>query len=327
MTLPFHSIVMISYQQRALVDRAVKSVLDQDDEDWELIAVDDGSTDGTLARLQQLALEDRRIHVVSKPNTRLPSISRNVGLEKVRGRIVSFLDGDDMYAAGRLSAIRRGLNACPDANLIFGDYKPFGMQKWDEIHSGYLHHLKMDERYISLGDRMPSGDVCIESAKLLPVLIGEFFGAFTLNIAVPRDVIDQRKLRFDETRLMAEDHDFVVRALEAGRAVFVREVLGHWLRQPSTISSTPSAKGHRDAYEVLEKHLDGLDANALPAAARSRVRERLSEHAFEWGFAASQLGNFGEARKAYGASFKYKPERRQVIAWTKALLHLSRKST
>jgi glycosyltransferase involved in cell wall biosynthesis len=326
MAAPFHSIVMISYQQRALVEDAVRSVREQDDQDWELIAVDDGSTDGTLALLQHLALEDPRIQVVAKTNTRLPSIARNVGLEKARGTVVSFLDGDDQYTPGRLARVRRAFEACPDANILFGDYKPFGMPKWDAIAEGYLKHLGMDDRYASLGQELPSGDVCIPAAKLLPVLVCEFFGAFTLNIAIRRDVIASRKLRFDESLLMAEDHDFVVRALGDGSAIFVRQVLGNWLRQWNTISSSPNAKGHRDAFEVLERHLLALDVKGVRRPDTTIVRGRLADRAFEWGYAAAQARDFTGARQGYLAALRYRPDLRTASGYLKALLRLSRRS-
>jgi glycosyltransferase involved in cell wall biosynthesis len=324
MSEPYHSVVMISYQQRTLVEAAVRSVRLQDDEDWELIAVDDGSTDGTLAVLQQLAESDPRIHVVPKENTRLPSIARNAGLARARGQVVGFLDGDDEYTPGRLSRIRSGFDACPTATLLFGDYHPYGLPKWDAITTGYLAHLGMADRYAALGTTGPGGESCIAADALLPALVCEFFGAFTLNIAVRRSAVERRGLRFDESLLMAEDHDFIVRALEGAQAVFVREVLGNWLRQPSTISSKPSAKGHRDAFEVLHRHLTGLDASHVPSSRLDIVRERLAQHAFEWGFAESRLGNFSDARRAYRSGFAIRRERRFLSAYAKALLHLSR---
>ncbi|HEX9484893.1 MAG TPA: glycosyltransferase family 2 protein [Gemmatimonadaceae bacterium] len=315
---------MIAHNQRALVADAIRSVQTQDDPDWELIAVDDGSTDGTLAVLQQFALEDDRIRVIAKDNTRLPSIARNAGLIHARGEIVSFLDGDDQYTPGRLSRVRAAFAACPDANLLFGDYRPYGLPKWDAIGGGLLSHLRMDERYAALGTHVADGVVCIDAEALLPVLVCEFFGAFTLNVAVPRSVIESRAIRFDESRLMAEDYDFVVRVMRGGACIFVRDVLGLWLRQSSTISSSPSAKGYRDSFEVLERHLNLLDAAHVSPESRARVRRKLAQHAFDWGYASARAGDFSSARKAYRASFRYRPAWKTIASYVKAMVGLSR---
>src|SRR5260221_9980066 len=133
MQTPYTSVILISYQQRDLVADAVRSVQEQDDPSWEIIAVDDGSTDGTLAVLQELAAKDARIRVIAKDNTRLPSISRNVGLAAARSEIVSFLDADDKYTPGRFSRIRRAFDAWPDPSVLSGGLQPYRRPQRDAL--------------------------------------------------------------------------------------------------------------------------------------------------------------------------------------------------
>jgi glycosyltransferase involved in cell wall biosynthesis len=87
------------------IDRAVESVLRQTFAEWELIAVDDASTDGSLERLRWWATKDRRVRVMGTQPQRGPGAARNVGLLQAAGRTVAYLDCDDEYYADYLEHV------------------------------------------------------------------------------------------------------------------------------------------------------------------------------------------------------------------------------
>lgn len=91
------SVIVPIYNVEAFVEQAVDSVLSQTLSDWELILVDDGSTDGSGRLCDAYAARDGRIRVVHKSNGGL-SDARNAGLDVARGEWISFLDGDDRLA-------------------------------------------------------------------------------------------------------------------------------------------------------------------------------------------------------------------------------------
>jgi glycosyltransferase involved in cell wall biosynthesis len=99
---PDISVVLATYNRRQCLPRAIASVQAQDGVRFELIIVDDASSDGTLAYLATLA--DPRIRVITRDRNRGPSAARNAGLAAARADIVAFLDSDDVYRAGRLAA-------------------------------------------------------------------------------------------------------------------------------------------------------------------------------------------------------------------------------
>jgi GT2 family glycosyltransferase len=103
---------------------SVGSVLAQTCADWELIAVDDGSSDGTLAWLR--AQTDPRIRVCSQPN-RGVSTARNTGLAEARGRYVAFLDADDTWATDFLDKMVAALQGMPDAVLAYCGWQNLGL--------------------------------------------------------------------------------------------------------------------------------------------------------------------------------------------------------
>ena len=99
---PAISVVLTTYNRAALLPRAIASVLAQADADFELIVVDDASTDGTANYLATLT--DPRVRTITAATNLGPSGARNLGLEAARAPVVAFLDSDDRYGAGRLAA-------------------------------------------------------------------------------------------------------------------------------------------------------------------------------------------------------------------------------
>lgn len=124
MAAPQISIVMPCHNARAHLDRSVGSVLAQSFRDWELITVDDGSTDDTRAWLQ--AQTDPRIRVQAQANGGVSS-ARNAGLALARGRWVAFLDADDTWEPRFLQTMIDALLARPDAVLAYCGWQNLGL--------------------------------------------------------------------------------------------------------------------------------------------------------------------------------------------------------
>ena len=110
------SIIMPVYNTRDYLSEAVGSVISQTDPDWELLIIDDGSTDGSGTLCDLFAETDERIRVFHKENGGVSS-ARNEGLKNVRGAYVSFLDSDDYLSPDYIKTMREmtglsGLPAC-----------------------------------------------------------------------------------------------------------------------------------------------------------------------------------------------------------------------
>jgi glycosyltransferase involved in cell wall biosynthesis len=96
---PRVSVILPCYNRAWAIEAAVESVLAQDFPDFELIVVDDGSTDDTLARLARFGA---RLQVV-RQNRRGVSTARNRGIRQARGELITFLDSDDLWRPAKLS--------------------------------------------------------------------------------------------------------------------------------------------------------------------------------------------------------------------------------
>lgn len=121
--MPKISIIVPAYNAEKFIGSCVSSVRAQDLQDWELLLIDDGSRDSTGALCDRYAVEDTRIRVFHKENGGV-SAARNLGLLKMRGEYLAFLDVDDAYEPGFLSTLLRILEragadsaACAHLNL------------------------------------------------------------------------------------------------------------------------------------------------------------------------------------------------------------------
>ena len=107
---PFFSVVIPVYNRALLLAEALRSVLAQTDQDFEIIVVDDGSTDNPARTVEELA--DPRIVFVRQEN-RGGGAARNAGIDKARGRFIAFLDSDDCFFPHHLASMRKLLQNAP----------------------------------------------------------------------------------------------------------------------------------------------------------------------------------------------------------------------
>lgn len=112
---------MPCYNGERTVQQAVDSVLRQTFADWELLIVDDGSTDGSRTLLEKLAATDTRIRVFRNPTPSGVATARNRALTETRGRYIAFLDCDDAWLPHKLEIQMEAMQT-HNAALVCGAY-------------------------------------------------------------------------------------------------------------------------------------------------------------------------------------------------------------
>lgn len=135
---PRVSVILPFLDEARFLASAAATVRAQDEPRWELLLVDDGSTDGSERVADELAAADpERIRVLRHPghaNRGLPA-SRNLGLQHARGEVIAFLDADDEWAPEKLSRQLVEFDRHPDAGMVCGPsrYRFLGADRDDEI--------------------------------------------------------------------------------------------------------------------------------------------------------------------------------------------------
>lgn len=110
------SIIIPTFNRSWCIERAIKSVLQQEFQDWEMIIIDDGSTDDTK-NITKKYLSDSRIKYFYKENGGVGS-ARNLGIENANGEIIMFLDSDDEFVSGALTLIFSAISKYKDAKIF-----------------------------------------------------------------------------------------------------------------------------------------------------------------------------------------------------------------
>lgn len=121
--MPTVSIIMPCLNCAGHLTLSVRSVLDQTIANLELLFVDNGSTDTTLAKLEQIT--DPRLIILHQPEKGV-SRARNLAIEKARGEYIAFLDSDDTWEPDFLEKMLSALNANPDAALAYCGWQNLG---------------------------------------------------------------------------------------------------------------------------------------------------------------------------------------------------------
>ena len=134
---PAVSIVLPTYQRATLIGRSIRSVLEQTYEDFELIVVDDGSTDATeaeVARFRDRRLRSLRLHV-----NRGAAAARNAGIRQATGRFLAFQDSDDEWLPAKLERHMRAFeSSAPEVGVVYSDM-------WRIRRDGTTHYHRSPE--------------------------------------------------------------------------------------------------------------------------------------------------------------------------------------
>jgi glycosyltransferase involved in cell wall biosynthesis len=243
---PQVSVVIPVYNTESYVSAAVRSVLDGGEPDVEVLVVDDGSTDGSLAAAR--AIDDPRVTVISTAASGGPARPRNIGIARARAPYVSLLDSDDLLKPGRLSASVAALERWPAAGFTFGNFERIDTD-------GNVFETSFTYAYpVFRGLRsQPAGD----DWRLIPrtelargLLYENFIG--TGSVVVRRQLL--RELGpFDESIVYCEDLDLWFRLAHRCDALYSPHIGYSYRDRPESLTYQVRTRGARDRITVLQR--------------------------------------------------------------------------
>lgn len=279
---PLVSVILPAYNAQAYIAQAVTSVLAQDYANLELLVIDDGSTDGTA---EHPALQDERIRVLCQANAG-PAAARNLGLAQARGDLIAFIDADDLWLPGKLTAQVDYLQAHPDISIVFG-----GFQRWEPTANG---HFMIPVVAPPASDAhtlaRPSGWIYTD------LLLDSVVHIITAMVRKP--VFDTVGL-FDNSLPTGEDYDFWLRASRQFKIDQLAYTLACYRIHPTSLTTLPRPESNE--YRVLIHALQtwgatGPDGQTVDA---TTLQNRLFGICFGHAYLHFWNGSRRQARKAF----------------------------
>ena len=240
------SVIVPVYNPGPNIDECVSSLLGQSlaPEEYELIFVDDGSTDGTSGRLDELASQHANVRVEHIPNSGWPGRPRNIGSDMAQGEFVYFVDNDDWLGPRALE--RMYANAVRhEADIVIGKV---------------VGHGKTVPRTLFRRNR---SDLTLEWPPLLRLL--------TPHKLFRKSMLDEHGIRFPEGRRRLEDHLFVVHAYFHARriSVLANYPCYHWMLRDASASWKPFDPVAY--FDNVREVLDLVDEHTEPGPLRDQL--------------------------------------------------------
>ena len=222
MKYPFFSVVIPLYNKECSVSRAVSSVLSQSFENFELIIVDDGSTDCSVEVVSEFS--DTRLQLIEQINNG-PSAARNRGIKAATANFICFLDADDEWDSGFLETMTSLIKVAPQASLCCVKYKVI-----DEEGSMFHHVVNFPEGYMgyvedfygaySTRGLINSSSVCIRRQSLYAI------GGFPEHARIGEDIYTWLRLA-DTNRVAYANVECVTIHRDAENRSVVKEIPYH----------------------------------------------------------------------------------------------------
>lgn len=239
--IPDVSIIVPIYNVEKYLRRCIDSILSQTFISFELLLIDDGSTDASGAICDEYALMDRRIHVTHQIN-RGVSAARNVGLDKSVGKYVCFVDSDDWVTSDYLATLMEQV------------------QGFDVLFFGFFLKYN-DESSMSLSLRRQCAVNEIEKEQLMLSLCKNDTGYNVLGYAFDkifrRNLIEKYNLRFDENICLGEDEIFALAyCLKAQYLKVIPDVL--YCYSPRVGGLASQKESYKSCYSKYKALVDNI---------------------------------------------------------------------
>lgn len=235
--MPRCSIIIPTYNRAPIIKRAIKSVLLQTYQDWELIIVDDCSTDNTREMIQT-EFDDARIKYYKLEVNKGNAGARNKGVEIANGEYIAFLDSDDEYTPGYLTkALKRITQEGNDVDFL-----------WSGTRTIALNGNSIDSIWIPSKESFPN----------------QFL--YELHVGIGRGFLIKKecfaKLKFDEELRTAVDTDFLIRLKQSFNYTILKDIVVNIYSQPGSVRSDFSEK--KKSYNIIiNKHKNIIDNDAF----------------------------------------------------------------
>jgi len=292
--LPLVSVVIPAYNCGNLIGETLESVVTQDYPKFEVIVVDDGSTDNTQQVVESFGSD--KVRYIKQANSGGPSRPRNKGIQEARGRYIALIDSDDVMLPGKIACAVALLDQEPDLGFIFTNFV-----KFDESRGQYPGAFLDTYEYFRNLPKRRIGKSCyvIRSAAAYDGLVSENYVG-TSSVVIRKAVFDRVGL-FDESMAGPEDFDMWLRVTSLYNIGFI-DMIGHRYRvRTESITTRGDKRLIPHKVRILERE---LERSNLPSSVRTKLKRKLSHELWALGFSHQADGDMTLARRYYARSLR-----------------------
>ena len=228
------SIIVPCYNAEKYLPAMIESVLEQSYTKLELIIVNDGSTDASLAVIKRYAFNDPRIKVIDEHNSGKPSIARNKGIKAATGDILTFLDADDIYSRDRLQLIIDGFTQHTDCSIIIHDFNRVS-EDGKVFSPGLIEEKWQIDKMADLFDK--KDHYYVSKKDLYLSFLNNWFFICSDSIAIKISDYELSELLFDESLVYFEDLNKWSELVVNRKIIFIDQVLASYRETPGSLMS------------------------------------------------------------------------------------------
>ncbi len=280
--MPVVSIIMPVFNGEKFISKAIHSILMQDYDNFELICIDDGSTDKTKEII--LSFNDNRINYIYQQHSGKPSIARNKGIKSSRGDYIAFIDHDDIFLYNSLSERIKFFDDNPGINFVYSDCEIIN-EKGEVI----------SKSVISYSNKKACSGKCFK----------ELFGGIfipTQGVMLKKDILDKVGL-FNENLLCAEDYNLWLRIAYYYPLGYIDRILAQW-RNHDTSLTKKSYATDKGFFECLNDIVN-LFPDCVKIVGEEHLKKRMSLCAYEAVCHNVLHEDLDSYRKLFQQGFKY----------------------
>jgi len=287
------SVIIPVYNREHTIIRAIDSVISQSFSDWELIIIDDGSTDQTASLIQ--SQYEHNVILKSIPTNQGVSTARNLGVKLSSGKWIAFLDSDDYWHPDKLSSQILFLNENPQYQISQTE------EIW--IRNGHRVNPKLKHKKLSRDLFVPSLELCLISPS---------------SVILTRELFDQSG-KFDEDLLACEDYDLWLRITQKNPVGLINSPLltktgGH----ADQLSSKFPAMDRFRIYSLLKLFSSGKLSPEQETATLKILRKKIEilvNGAKKRGNRSQELENVAREILSKRTFTQHKETLKQLLLW------------
>lgn len=241
---PEVSVIIPTYNSQAYIAQAIESVLEQTFKNWEIILVDDASTDSTLAIARSFS--DSRIKIISNQDNRGVSYSRNRGLEIAQGEWIALLDSDDWYAPQRLAKLLLAAKQT-NADLIADDLyliRDHHLQPWSTL-------LQEKEQTIATFQTIDA-IALLKSDRPNPINAKRNWSLGYTKPLLRREFLLQHHIKYNETIHVGEDFILYLECLsKQARFILLPQAYYYYRTREASLSTRKPTEYLSDSCDLI----------------------------------------------------------------------------